>query len=109
MAPLVLKSSSSGTSILVIGGTGTIGRHLVTASLDAGHPTAVLARPAAAAEDPARASLLEAFKTRGASLIYVRAQRSLTCLAHHSCMCGGVPPCMRDMRTYVLLRRAAAQ
>ncbi|PWZ55082.1 Isoflavone reductase A622 [Zea mays] len=70
MAPLVLKSSSSGTSILVIGGTGTIGRHLVTASLDAGHPTAVLVRPAAAAEDPAKASLLEAFKTRGASLIY---------------------------------------
>lgn len=70
MAPLVLMSSSSGTSILVIGGTGTIGRHLVTASLDAGHPTAVLVRPAAAAEDPAKASLLEAFKTRGASLIY---------------------------------------
>uniref|UniRef100_A0ACD5XWM2 Uncharacterized protein n=1 Tax=Avena sativa TaxID=4498 RepID=A0ACD5XWM2_AVESA len=38
--------------ILVIGGTGNIGRHLVTASLDAGHPTAVLVRPSAVASPP---------------------------------------------------------
>jgi nucleoside-diphosphate-sugar epimerase len=32
--------------VLVIGGTGNIGRHLVMGSLNAGHPTTVLVRPA---------------------------------------------------------------
>ncbi|CAO2179631.1 unnamed protein product [Urochloa humidicola] len=57
------------SSILVIGGTGMIGRHLVTASLDAGHPTAVLIRPATAA-DAEKAKLMEGFQSCGASLVY---------------------------------------
>ncbi|KAG2598244.1 hypothetical protein PVAP13_5KG352500 [Panicum virgatum] len=58
------------SSILVIGGTGMIGQHLVTASLDAGHPTAVLVRPATADADAGKAKLMEAFESCGASLVY---------------------------------------
>ncbi|CAL4952622.1 unnamed protein product [Urochloa decumbens] len=49
-------SSSSSCRILVIGGTGMIGQHLVKASLADGHPTAVLVRPASVA---AKATLVE--------------------------------------------------
>uniref|UniRef100_A0ACD6A9P1 Uncharacterized protein n=1 Tax=Avena sativa TaxID=4498 RepID=A0ACD6A9P1_AVESA len=57
--------------ILVIGGTGNIGRHLVAASLDAGHPTAVLVRPStAASSDSGKAELLNSFKARGACIVY---------------------------------------
>jgi uncharacterized protein YbjT (DUF2867 family) len=59
------------SSILVIGGTGMIGQHLVTASLDAGHPTAVLVRPATADADAGKAKLIEAFQSCGARLVYV--------------------------------------
>jgi uncharacterized protein YbjT (DUF2867 family) len=62
--------------ILVIGGTGMVGQHLVTASLDDGHPTAVLVRPATAV-DPGKAKLLKSFENRGASLVYVRTEISL--------------------------------
>jgi len=58
------------SSILVIGGTGMIGQHLVTASLDAGHPTAILVRPATADADADKAKLMEAFESCGASLVY---------------------------------------
>ncbi|KAK3160818.1 hypothetical protein QOZ80_1BG0065220 [Eleusine coracana subsp. coracana] len=57
------------SSILVIGGTGKIGQHLVMASLDAGHPTAVLLRPSSV-DDPGKARLVEDFKTRGAIIVY---------------------------------------
>ncbi|BAD81277.1 putative isoflavone reductase homolog IRL [Oryza sativa Japonica Group] len=60
--------------ILVIGGTGRLGRHLVTASLDAGHPTAVLVRrPATAgarADSPVKAKLTEELCDNGARLVY---------------------------------------
>ncbi|KAL6627099.1 hypothetical protein ACP70R_030825 [Stipagrostis hirtigluma subsp. patula] len=56
--------------ILAIGGTGRIGQHLVRASLNAGHPTAVLVRPATVAADPGKASLLKAFETKGATIVY---------------------------------------
>nr|CAB3473256.1 unnamed protein product [Digitaria exilis] len=57
------------SSILVIGGTGNVGRHLVTASINAGHPTAVLVRPATAGVS-GKAELMEAFKSCGARLVY---------------------------------------
>ncbi|KAF8696588.1 hypothetical protein HU200_036198 [Digitaria exilis] len=38
------------SSILVIGGTGMVGQLLVMASIDAGHPTAVLVRPGTASD-----------------------------------------------------------
>ncbi|XP_040375811.1 isoflavone reductase homolog IRL-like [Oryza brachyantha] len=70
------KTTSGGSKILVIGGTGTIGRHIVAASLEAGHPTLVLVRrspaPAAAAAgvDPDKAKLLASLEASGATLVY---------------------------------------
>ena len=66
------------SSILVIGGTGMIGQHLVTASLDAGHPTAILVRPATADADAGKAKLMEAFESCGASLVYVSLSNRFT-------------------------------
>nr|CAB3475610.1 unnamed protein product [Digitaria exilis] len=54
--------------ILVIGGTGIMGQHLAKASLAAGHPTALLVRPANAA-DPSKLKLLEALKESGATIV----------------------------------------
>lgn len=54
----------------MIGGTGNIGQYLVRASLDAGHPTAVLVRPTTVASDTGKAKLLNSFKARGASIVY---------------------------------------
>ncbi|KAK1663503.1 hypothetical protein QYE76_051662 [Lolium multiflorum] len=56
--------------VLVIGGTGNIGRHLVTGSLNAGHPTTVLARPATVSSDSDKAKFLNSLKARGASVVY---------------------------------------
>ncbi|WVZ72957.1 hypothetical protein U9M48_021337 [Paspalum notatum var. saurae] len=76
-----MSSSSLGSSsrILVIGGTGTMGQHLVKASLAAGHPTAALVRPATAA-NPSKLKLLEAIKGSGATILYqfnIRADPSI--------------------------------
>ncbi|TVU20939.1 hypothetical protein EJB05_30545, partial [Eragrostis curvula] len=57
------------SSILVIGGTGMIGQHLVMASINAGHPTAVLVRPASV-HDPGKVRLVENFKADGAIIVY---------------------------------------
>ncbi|CAO2199748.1 unnamed protein product [Urochloa humidicola] len=65
-----MTTLSSSCRILVIGGTGMIGQHLVSAGLTAGHPTAVLIRPASVAADPAKAILVQAFKARGANIVY---------------------------------------
>uniref|UniRef100_A0A0E0JG53 NmrA-like domain-containing protein n=1 Tax=Oryza punctata TaxID=4537 RepID=A0A0E0JG53_ORYPU len=66
------KASRSGSTILVIGGTGIIGRHIVAASLDAGHPTLVLVRPPAAAADvdSDKAKLLASLVAGGATIVY---------------------------------------
>ena len=66
--------------ILVIGGTGNIGQHLVTASLNAGHRTAVLVRPTTVAPDSDKAKLLNSLEARGVSVVYVRAYHSITSL-----------------------------
>uniref|UniRef100_A0A0D9WQ60 NmrA-like domain-containing protein n=1 Tax=Leersia perrieri TaxID=77586 RepID=A0A0D9WQ60_9ORYZ len=54
--------------VLVIGGTGYIGRHIVAASAREGHPTAVLVRDPAPA-DPAKAAVLQGFRDSGATLV----------------------------------------
>ncbi|VAH59451.1 unnamed protein product [Triticum turgidum subsp. durum] len=56
--------------ILVIGGTGNIWQHLVTASLNAGHRTAVLVRPTTVAPDSDKAKLLNSLEARGVSVVY---------------------------------------
>lgn len=68
------KKSNNGSTILVIGGTGIIGRHIVAASLDAGHPTLVLVRPTAASAavdvDSDKAKLLASLVASGATIVY---------------------------------------
>lgn len=69
------KTSNNGSTILVIGGTGIIGRHIVAASLDAGPPTLVLVRPTAASAavdvDSDKAKLLASLVASGATIVYV--------------------------------------
>ncbi|XP_062181868.1 phenylcoumaran benzylic ether reductase Pyrc5-like [Phragmites australis] len=54
--------------VLVIGGTGYIGRFIVSASAREGHPTAVLVRDPAPA-DPAKAAVLQGFRDAGVTLV----------------------------------------
>nr|ACA60731.1 phenylcoumaran benzylic ether reductase-like protein [Linum corymbulosum] len=57
------------SKILIIGGTGYIGKFVVEASLKAGHPTFVLIRPTTVS-DPVKGKLVESFKTSGATLLH---------------------------------------
>lgn len=56
--------------VLVIGGTGYIGRFIVAASAREGHPTSVLVRDPAPT-DPAKAAVLQGFRDTGVTLIKV--------------------------------------
>lgn len=55
--------------ILIIGGTGYIGKSIVKASAKSGHPTFALVREATAS-DPTKAELLEGFKSSGVTLVH---------------------------------------
>nr|CAH1428875.1 unnamed protein product [Lactuca virosa] len=57
------------SKILIIGGTGYIGRYLVEASLKEGHPTFILTRPSAT-NDEEKTNCLKDFKSRGVELVY---------------------------------------
>jgi hypothetical protein len=57
--------------VLVIGGTGYIGRHIVAASAREGHPTTVLVRDPAPAE-PAKAAVLWELRDAGVTHFKVR-------------------------------------
>jgi len=55
--------------ILIIGGTGSIGRYVAKASIANGHPTFVLVRDSTAS-NPEKAQLLESFKASGITLLH---------------------------------------
>lgn len=57
--------------ILIIGGTGYIGKFVVEASAKSGHPTFALVREASVT-DPAKSKLIDSFKKSGVALLYVR-------------------------------------
>ena len=59
------------SKILIIGGTGYIGKYVVEASAKAGHPTFALVRENTIS-DPKRAAILESFKSLGVGFLYVR-------------------------------------
>jgi len=59
--------------ILIIGGTGYIGKHTVEASVKAGHDTFALVRESTMA-DPTKAKLLHSFMTMGVNLVHVKFQ-----------------------------------
>lgn len=56
------------SKVLVVGATGYIGQHVVTASTKLGHPTFALVR-STTSSDPAKAALLKSFKDAGATLV----------------------------------------
>ena len=67
------------SKILIIGGTGYIGKHVVEASAKAGHPTFALVRESTIS-DPAKATLIDHFKSLGVNLVPVRYILLLTLL-----------------------------
>lgn len=58
------------SKILIIGGTGYIGKFIVEASAKSGHPTFALIREATLS-DPAKAPLIDSFKKSGVTFLYV--------------------------------------
>ncbi|GJN06086.1 hypothetical protein PR202_ga23774 [Eleusine coracana subsp. coracana] len=60
--------ASEKSKILVVGGTGFLGRHVVAASARLGHPTFALVRDPAPS-DPAKAQLLQGFQESGVTLL----------------------------------------
>lgn len=58
------------SKILIVGGTGYIGRFIVEASTKVGHPTFVLVRQRTVS-DPGKSKLIESFKGSGVSLVCV--------------------------------------
>lgn len=58
------------SKILIIGGTGNMGKFMVEASVKAGHPTFALVRQTALS-DPVKAKLLQNFENLGVTLLYV--------------------------------------
>ncbi|KAL2348537.1 hypothetical protein Fmac_002537 [Flemingia macrophylla] len=57
------------SKILVLGGTGYIGKFIVKASAEAGHPTFALVRETTLSH-PDKSKLIETFKTSGVTLLY---------------------------------------
>ncbi|XP_059457191.1 phenylcoumaran benzylic ether reductase POP1-like [Corylus avellana] len=57
------------SKILIIGGTGYIGKYIVEASAKAGHPTFALVRESTAS-NPEKSHVIESFKSSGATLVY---------------------------------------
>lgn len=58
------------SKILVIGGTGYIGKYIVEASAKSGHPTFALCRKSTIS-DPDRAKLIQDFKNSGVTILTV--------------------------------------
>ncbi|GLT71038.1 hypothetical protein SLA2020_430820 [Shorea laevis] len=57
------------SKILIIGGTGYIGKFIVEASVKAGHPTFALVRESTVS-DPVKGKLVEKFKGLGVTLLH---------------------------------------
>lgn len=57
------------TKILIIGGTGHIGKYIVEASAKLGHPTFALIRESALS-DPSKSHIIQSFKNRGVTLLH---------------------------------------
>ncbi|CAM0943429.1 unnamed protein product [Alopecurus aequalis] len=63
-----MASAAGESRVLVIGGTGYIGRFIVAASVREGHPTAVLVRDATLG-NAAKAAVLQGFRDAGVTLV----------------------------------------
>ncbi|CBI37664.3 phenylcoumaran benzylic ether reductase Pyrc5 [Vitis vinifera] len=60
---------SEKSKILIIGGTGYIGKFIVAASAKSGHPTFALVRESAVS-NPSKSEIIEIFKSSGVTLVY---------------------------------------
>lgn len=58
------------SKILIIGGTGYIGKYIVEASAKAGHPTFALVRETTVS-DPVKGNLIDNFRNLGVNLVHV--------------------------------------
>ena len=58
------------SKILIIGGTGYIGKYIVEESVKAGHPTFALVRENTTS-NPEKSKLIESFKSSGVTLLHV--------------------------------------
>lgn len=58
------------SKILIIGGTGHMGKFIVQASANSGHPTFILLRPTTVS-DPVKMNLINDFKSSGVTSLYV--------------------------------------
>jgi nucleoside-diphosphate-sugar epimerase len=58
------------SKILILGGTGYLGKFIVEASAKAGHPTFALIRDSTISH-PEKSKLIESFKSSGVTLLYV--------------------------------------
>lgn len=64
------------SKVLIIGGTGYIGKFVVEASTKVGHPTFALVRESTVT-DPVKGQLVQKFKDLGVTLLYVRTNISI--------------------------------
>jgi nucleoside-diphosphate-sugar epimerase len=58
------------SKILVLGGTGYLGKFIVEASAKAGHPTFALIRESTVSH-PEKSKIIDSFKSSGVTLLYV--------------------------------------
>ena len=70
--------------ILVVGGTGGLGKHLVKGSVKEGHPTFVLVRQSS---DPAKKAIVAEFESLGAIALYVCRYTNLLLFSHVMTLC----------------------
>jgi nucleoside-diphosphate-sugar epimerase len=73
------------SKILVIGGTGYLGKFIVEESAKAGHPTFALVRENTAS-NPEKSKLIESFKSFGVTLLHVCTKSSIQHLVR-VCVC----------------------
>lgn len=64
------KKMGERSKILIIGGTGYIGKFIVEASAKSGHPTFALIRETTLS-DPAKTNLIQSFKDSGVAILKV--------------------------------------
>ncbi|KAA8535614.1 hypothetical protein F0562_030617 [Nyssa sinensis] len=57
------------SKILIIGGTGYLGKFMVEASIKAGHPTFALVRKSMVS-DPVKGKLIDSFNNSGVTVLY---------------------------------------
>lgn len=77
------------SKILIIGGTGYIGKFIVEASAKSGHPTFALARESTIS-DPVKGKIFEGFKNYGVTILIVCICKKICSQIYSSLFCVSV-------------------